>query len=154
MPQRRELRVQMSMDVKLWGVDSSGRPLMQPARTLDATNLGARITGVNFAKVGDVVNVQLGVRKARFRVVWVGRDHTAKAGQIGVECLEPDKVLFFPERSGRLESGFDREDRSARRESSVRRQHPRYRCTGGVELRREKGQPIWANLSDVSLSGC
>jgi len=36
-----------------------------------------------------------------------------------------------------------------------RRKHPRYPCSGGVELRRQEGgQPIWANLSDVSLTGC
>lgn len=38
---------------------------------------------------------------------------------------------------------------------SRRRKHPRYRCSGGVELRRlEGGPPTWANLSDVSLTGC
>lgn len=38
---------------------------------------------------------------------------------------------------------------------SRRRKHPRYPCSGGVELRRQEGgQPIWANLSDVSLTGC
>ena len=38
---------------------------------------------------------------------------------------------------------------------SRRRKHPRYPCGGGVELRRlEGGPPTWANLSDVSLTGC
>lgn len=36
-----------------------------------------------------------------------------------------------------------------------RRKSTRYRCTGGVELRRnESSPPIFANLSDVSLEGC
>ncbi len=36
-----------------------------------------------------------------------------------------------------------------------RRKHPRFPCSGGVEIRRQEGgQPIWANLSDVSLTGC
>jgi hypothetical protein len=36
-----------------------------------------------------------------------------------------------------------------------RRKTTRYRCTGGVELRRtENAPPIFANLSDVSLEGC
>jgi hypothetical protein len=36
-----------------------------------------------------------------------------------------------------------------------RRKNTRYRCTGGVELRRtENAPPIFANLSDVSLEGC
>ena len=38
---------------------------------------------------------------------------------------------------------------------SRRRKHPRYLCSGGVELRRQEGgPPVWANLSDVSLTGC
>src|SRR5215468_1356666 len=36
-----------------------------------------------------------------------------------------------------------------------KRRSTRYRCSGGVELRRaENAPPIWANLSDVSLEGC
>lgn len=36
-----------------------------------------------------------------------------------------------------------------------RRKNTRYRCTGGVELRRtENAPPIFANLSDISLEGC
>lgn len=36
-----------------------------------------------------------------------------------------------------------------------RRRHPRYPCSGGVELRQQDGgQPAWGNLSDVSLTGC
>lgn len=36
-----------------------------------------------------------------------------------------------------------------------RRKSTRYRCTGGVELRRsENAPPIFANLTDVSLEGC
>jgi hypothetical protein len=36
-----------------------------------------------------------------------------------------------------------------------RRKTTRYRCPGGVELRRNEGAPqIFANLSDISLEGC
>jgi hypothetical protein len=36
-----------------------------------------------------------------------------------------------------------------------RRKSTRYRCTGGVELRRnENSPPLFANLSDISLEGC
>jgi len=38
---------------------------------------------------------------------------------------------------------------------SSRRKHPRYLCTGGVELRQQEGgPPAWGNLSDISLTGC
>lgn len=36
-----------------------------------------------------------------------------------------------------------------------RRKSTRYRCTGGVELRRyESSSPVFANLNDISLEGC
>jgi hypothetical protein len=36
-----------------------------------------------------------------------------------------------------------------------RRKHPRYHCTGGVELRRSETAPaIFGNLSDISMEGC
>ncbi len=156
----------MTVDVKVWGLDRLGKPFVQQARTMDATSLGARLTGITAVKVGEVIGVQLGDKKARFKVVWVGRDNTPKAGQIGVHCLEPSKILFA-ERGGLRTASADSGIREFRIEEPAvslapkknvagsRRKHPRYPCSGGVELRQhESAPPIWANLSDVSLTGC
>jgi PilZ domain-containing protein len=165
MGRRREPRVEMNVEVKVWGLDRYGKPFVQHARTVDATRLGARLLGVDCVKVGEVIGVQNGEHKARFKVVWMGRENTPKAGQVGLHCLEPDTPIFTT-KSSELElpripaHGFGLE--AARKVHPVRRdmpasrrKHPRYLCTGGVELRQQEGgKPAWGNLNDVSLTGC
>lgn len=169
MSRRREPRVERNFEVKVWGLDRHGKPFMQHARTLDITQLGARLIGIDCVSVGETIGIQNGDQKARFKVVWMGRENTPKAGQIGVHCLEPDKTIFGrpPQiaatepaflRPPIHESGFEppKSTRPVKRDmSTVRRKHPRYPCTGGVELRQhEGGAPAWGNISDISLTGC
>src|SRR5215468_467414 len=169
MSRRREQRLERNIEVKVWGLDRHGKPFMQHARTLDVTHLGARLIGVDCVAVGETIGIQSGDHKARFKVVWMGRENTPKAGQIGVHCLEPDKRIFGPPTERAVpeidffrvtapESGFEeaKKSRPIKRDmSTVRRKHPRYPCTGGVELRQnEAGPPAWGNVSDISLTGC
>ena len=166
MSRRREPRVEVNLEVKVWGLDRHGKPFVQHAHTVDATGLGVRLIGVDCVKVGEVVGVQHGLQKARFKVVWMGRDNTPKAGQIGLHNLEPDKQIFslIPVRGGNefqatsAQAGFEavKKPPPVRRDmQSSRRKHPRYLCTGGVELRQQEGgPPAWGNLSDISLTGC
>ena len=169
MSRRREPRVERNFEVKVWGLDRHGKPFMQHAHTLDITNSGARLVGVECVNAGEIIGIQNGDRKARFKVVWVGRENTPKAGQVGVHCLEAEKSIFGPQpQRGVAEpdffnaatpaSGFEpaRNTRPIKKDmAAVRRKHPRYPCTGGVELRQqESGPPAWGNISDISLTGC
>lgn len=169
MSRRREPRVEVSLDVKLWGLDRHGKLFVQNARTVDATRFGARLIGVDCVREGEIIGLQHGGNKARFKVIWAGRENTPKAGQIGIHCMEADKPIFMresarpgisvaPQRVPMPQLGFEetRRLRPPRRDMPAsRRRHPRYPCTGGVELRQQDGgQPAWGNLSDVSLTGC
>lgn len=169
MSRRREQRVERNLEVKVWGLDRHGKPFMQHARTLDITRLGARLIGIDCVSVGETIGIQNGDQKARFKVVWMGRENTPKAGQIGVHCLEADKTIFgrptptasepqFHRPLPVTESGFEppKISRPVKRDmAAIRRKHPRYPCTGGVELRQnENGPPAWGNISDISLTGC
>ena len=169
MSRRREPRVELNFEVKVWGMDRYGKPFMQHARTLDITNLGARLIGVDCVNVGDTIGIQNGDQKGRFKVVWMGRENTPKAGQIGVHCLEPDKKIFGSRphasaawrdafQANAPESGFEIARRPApvkQDTAAARRKYPRYPCTGGVELRQHEGAPPgWGNLSDISMTGC
>lgn len=169
MSRRREPRVEINFEVKVWGLDRHGKPFMQHAHTLDTTRSGARLIGVDCVKVGEIIGIQNGSHKARFKVVWMGRENTPKAGQIGVHCLEPDKAIFSvhreksePEpdffRAVAPQLGFEpvKSFRPVRKDmAAIRRKHPRYPCTGGMELRQhESGPPAWGNISDISLTGC
>lgn len=165
-----EPRVDISLDVKVWGMDVYGKPFVQHARTVNASSVGARLIGIDCVREGEVISLQHGERKARCKVVWVGRD-SAKARQIGIFCLDPGKTLFGAslrtatgKTSASSSTSGERAGAAARpaiarstmpETSGTRRSQQRFHCTGGVELRRNEGAPpVFGNLSDLSLTGC
>ena len=165
-----EPRVDISLDVKVWGMDFNGKPFVQHARTVNASSAGARLIGIDCVREGEVISLQHDDQKARCKVIWVGRD-VAKSRQIGIQCVEPDKKLFgtklkpganqgAPFAHGYTGSpGTAVAAAPARRTMSdspgTRRAQQRFHCTGGVEMRRNEGAPpVFGNLSDLSLTGC
>ena len=165
-----EPRVDISLDVKVWGMDLYGKPFVQHARTVNASSVGARLIGIDCVREGEVISLQHENQKARCKVVWVGRD-ASKSRQIGIQVVEPDKKLFGAKlKSPAIQktqnaSGFTgfagtgHAVKQARRTmpepTGTRRAQQRFHCTGGIEMRRnETAPPIFGNLSDLSLTGC
>ena len=164
-----EPRVDISLDVKVWGMDLYGKPFVQHARTVNASSVGARLIGIDCVREGEVISLQHENQKARCKVVWVGRD-AAKSRQIGIQVVEPDKKLFgtklkSPSQATHSASRFTgfagaapavkQARRSMPEPTGTRRAQQRFHCTGGVEMRRnETAPPVFGNLSDLSLSGC
>ena len=73
----------------------SGRSTRQNAYTLDVSRKGARLAGVTgLTDPGQLIAVRRKTSEARFRVVWIGQPRTPQEGQIGVECVDPDKVIW------------------------------------------------------------
>src|SRR6185312_16251556 len=170
MTQYLEPRVDISLDVKVWGMDLYGKPFVQHARTVNATSVGARLIGIDCVREGEVISLQHENQKARCKVVWVGRD-AAKSRQIGIQVVEPDKKLFGAKlkspaihtmQSASDFSGFAGAPPAAQQvrrpmpePTGTRRAQQRFHCTGGVEMRRSEGAPpVFGNLSDLSLTGC
>jgi hypothetical protein len=171
MLQRPEPRIQISLDVKVWGMDVYGRPFVQHARTVNASSVGARLIGIDCVREGEIISLQHGERRSRCRVVWVGRD-AAKARQIGIRSVETGQTLFGASlgansaKAAAAPSVFAGKPATAMRLShtarsvmpeaqGTRRSQQRFHCTGGVELRRHEGAaPVFGNLTDVSLTGC
>ena len=163
-----ESRVDISLDVKVWGLDLYGKPFVQHARTVNTSSVGARLIGIDCVREGTVISLQHGEQKSRCKVIWVGRD-AAKSRQIGIHCVEPGKRLFnshlrVPEKLEDKFKGFAGKPRTtlppvkARRpmqDSGTRRNQERFHVTGGVEMRRNEGAPpVFGNLSDISTTGC
>jgi hypothetical protein len=160
-----EPRVDISLDVKVWGLDVYGKPFVQHARTVNASSAGARLIGIDCVREGEVISLQHGESKARCKVIWVGRD-AAKSRQIGIQCVEPDKSLFgsklklpavaaatYTGRTGAAQPAPAR--RTMAETPGTRRAQQRFHVAGGVELRRNEGAPpVFGNLSDVSVTGC
>ena len=165
-----EPRVDISLDVKVWGMDVYGKPFVQHARTVNASSGGARLIGIDCVREGEVISLQHDQQKARCKVIWVGRD-AARSRQIGVQCVEPETRLFGaklklpPIQTGGFSSGYAGQAGAASVAMPARstmadipgsrRSQERFRVAGGVELRRSEGAPpVFGNLSDLSLTGC
>jgi hypothetical protein len=56
-------------------------------------------------QVGQVVSLQRHGRRARFKVIWIGKPGTPHEGQVGVETLEPNNVIWDTEIKNRLLNG-------------------------------------------------
>ena len=171
---RREERIAVRLDVRVWGMDANGKPFSQNTSTLDVTRTGARLSGPACPlRPGDIIGLQHGGEKARFRVAWVGKPETVRKGQIGVVSLEPNKYIWGtplselkaaappPERPP-LGASFAQPQRPATDlipsiapKGSERRDAIRYACTGGAEFRNIAGGfKNWGTVSDVSENGC
>jgi hypothetical protein len=92
----------MVLPVRIWGMDKQDKPFNQLGWTLDVSYTGARLVG--FAKAlkgpGEIIGIQNGNQKARFRVAWIGGEGTAREGQIAVRALETETNIWglAPER--------------------------------------------------------
>src|SRR5258708_2713962 len=71
MNRRRELRHEIDLSVKVWGMDRYGKPFLQHARTLDASPMGARLNGIHCVGEGEIIAIQHGNQKSRCQVIWV-----------------------------------------------------------------------------------
>jgi serine phosphatase RsbU (regulator of sigma subunit)/CheY-like chemotaxis protein len=91
--ERKEERVPIELPVRLC---RAARGLkVQLAHTLDISNSGARLGGLKEPlDLGEVVELECGNRKAPFRVVWIGAQGSARAGQAGLEGLAADADLW------------------------------------------------------------
>jgi hypothetical protein len=141
-PKRRELRLPATLNVRILGIDANGKAFHQPATTLDISLSGARVTGLA-AKLnqGDIVGLQSGGAKSRFKVSWVkpNRDGT---WELGLHCMEPGGCLW-------------RDRMQAQAKEGDRRSDQRYACNGSVTLHSTSfSTPIWGTLRDVSARGC
>jgi hypothetical protein len=164
---RREQRITRPLTVRLWGLDSAGRPFGSTATTLDISPTGACLEGVRGQlAAGSVVGLQYEDRKARFSVAWVGESGSEREGQIGLKCLEPEKKVWgkaleeepaAPPAAPKVEApqhGVERRTAGDRRKDE-RRRNPRYRASGGVQMYPAGSEVrVWGTLTDISLGGC
>jgi hypothetical protein len=144
---RRSSRLNVELRVAVWGINAANRPFTQYARTIDISVHGIRISGMQcLLKVGDIVGVGYRRKKARFKVVSVGKLGTPQFGQVALEAVELKQNLWDldSERLARSNVG-----------TGERRSAPRYRCGWFASIVREgtKGT-MGALMADVSGSGC
>ncbi|HWC15666.1 MAG TPA: response regulator [Terriglobales bacterium] len=74
----------------VWSLDSEGKIYVQEGYTVDVSNNGACLAGLNRRiEPGSLIGVQNGSRRGRFRVVWSEKDGQ-RAHQVGIERVASD----------------------------------------------------------------
>lgn len=157
---RREQRIKSILPVRVFGTNSVGVPFNDVAHTLDLSRNGVRIGGLRqLLEPGEIVGIQRGNARARFRVAWSGQAPTTK-DEFGLVCMEPEKNLWnldlgLPARPDHPEPSPLSIPEAACADRMERRAHPRVPCDLGVELNLPTtAARMWAHCSDISLGGC
>ena len=143
---RQLLRIEVHMQVCVWGMSASGVPFMQTAQAVNAGPERVSIAGIEHAvSVGETLGVEYQGRRGRFCVVWAGQADTAEAGEIEIRPLDVVQDFW----------GIDFAQLDERNRSGERRAAPRYPCRGSISMRQPEGAgSISAAVTDISSSGC
>jgi Tfp pilus assembly protein PilZ len=150
MGKRRDPRIVARLEVRIAGIDADGRPLLQAAKTGNISRHGALLEGIQGTfEPGEVISITCKNNKARFRVAWIGVAGTDRAGQIGVEIVDPSKCIWD---AATLPASADDKYVTKTKE---RRQHERVPCGLGAELYMQGATaPVRVLLKDISIGGC
>lgn len=98
---RRENRVSIAVRVKIF-LDPNSQNF-QHGCTYDVSMIGARLqAGTGIQQVGQEIWIQRLSKRAKYRVNWVGQPGTSEAGQVGVDLLEPDNVIWEGELKAKI----------------------------------------------------
>ena len=149
---RRDDRVEATLPVRIFGMDSAGHPFTEQVRTQNISKRGALLVGVKTSlKPGEIIGLTHTDRKSRFRIVWVAANSSLRAGQIGVEDVNAaGSIWVVPVPKAQQDTC----NAPVARRGENRRQHPRYQTEIAAELRVPGGVPVWGRLSDISAGGC
>jgi hypothetical protein len=156
---RKHKRASLAIPVRVSRRMQEGSTSSQMACTLDITPDGARLNGIYSVEApGEVIAVERGKNKAYFRVVWIGQRGTAQAGQLGVQCIEPDKNIWdikFVSESDEPYGAFSPGMLQIQGLVGKDREH-RVRCSGHVELTNghRDAAPLSAPVTNISADGC
>jgi len=148
MGKRREPRKEIRVPVRIFGTDSSGRVFSEKVFTVNVSQQGVELGGVQAQpKVDEIVGVTYGSTKAHFRVKWVGQHGSEHEGKMGLLNLSPGKSFWdFPLPPPDIDASV--------RDTKDRRTSPRMKCASSAEVY-PSGQtaPIRTRTVDLSLGG-
>ena len=87
LPLRRSSRVNIGCPVRISGMLAKNVPFAEDAQIVTLSKFGARLKTRVPLQVGMQIKVQplRGEKSGLFKVVWVGREGTSRAGEVGVE---------------------------------------------------------------------
>jgi hypothetical protein len=148
MGKRREPRNEIQAPVRIFGTDSSGRVFSAKAVTVNVSQNGVELSGVESRlNLDEIIGLTYGANRVHFRVKWVGEPGTPKAGHVGLLNISPEKPLWdFP-----LPPPIPDKHRQ---QIVQQRKYTRFKCENPVELHTQGGASFWAKIADLSMGGC
>jgi hypothetical protein len=147
MGKRSEPRKDVQVPVRIFGTDSRGAVFSQKSVTVNISRNGVELADVDSdLAIDEIIGLTYAENRVHFRVKWVGKPNTPKAGHIGLRNVSPGKPLWdFPLES----SGTDLFQPGM----NERRHYPRYRCQNSIEIYINHAS-FWGTLADLGLGGC
>jgi hypothetical protein len=89
MDERKEPRLEIDFQVRVWGVDRMAQPFAELVRARNVSNSGAVLLGVRSKiRPGALLDVQHGAQRAQFRIVWIG------PGETGIRALPFEPCIW------------------------------------------------------------
>ena len=88
-----EARVSADLPVRVWGMDADGKPFFQNATASNLSSEGALLSGIQHPlKMGEILGVQYGDKKARFEIKWVKAVALPKGFDAGVRVIANQSI--------------------------------------------------------------
>lgn len=158
MGRRSEPRTVISFPVVVRGFDSHGAPFSLSTETYDVSHVGASIKGLeDLVQPGNKIEIEFKDQKSWYRVQWVGKNGSSKAGRVGVRCLERKYMWDVPattwERDTYGESTGD--GPATPWDGKERRLFGRRTCRIEAQVSISGSQVrLDGKVTDISLGGC
>ena len=157
MGNRPEPRVATNLLIRVWGMGADGKPFLQKAEARNISNQGARLSGIEHQLTpGDVIGVQLGDKKARYRVIWIiDAGHLLKI-QAGVQLVDGQQCPWLDQLAQTETKPAPAETKPAPAADSPqnKRRFERLRIRFPLELRDNRATRMQTNATDISGRGC
>ena len=167
MGRRSEPRIAVSLPVIVRGLDPRGSPFTVTTETFDISYSGASLIDPSgIAAPGMKLEIETQGQRAWFRVQWVGKNGSSRAGRIGIRCLEQGRYVWGIAPKGWEPDTYDPSTSPGAQPAPAaavpnswagreRRQFARHTCRIETQLTTEDGSSgMGGKITDLSLGGC
>ena len=149
-----EPRFNVDLLIHVFGMDADSRPFSQRARTHNISDHGAKLSGLEKRlAVGEIIGVQVGDKKARFKVMWVAAGSDLSM-EVGVKMVE-GQPSPWQEESEKLKAAATNPISRTKPPAKDRRKYPRHRISFPIEIRDDTiGSHMGIKTADIGGQGC
>jgi PilZ domain len=152
MEKRPESRIVAEIPVRVWGMDSDGKPFFQNATACNLSSEGALLSRIHHSlKQGEIVGIQYNDKKARFNVKWLKPGLTPKTFEVGVQIVAAQVVPWSEIAGPDLPPA-----KVSRRGDGEKRRFVRHKVLFPITISFSDGQRahMQCNSTDIGGRGC